>query len=101
MSYLVIANSATGEPTYREVDDLDAAVGTVEQLRNDEGVEQARICRLEDVPFEFRPYYRVQVHAGDNGHHDGHHDGHDGAHDDGGHDDAHDDGDHRRGLFGR
>jgi hypothetical protein len=61
MSYLVIAHETTGGPTYAEVDDLDEAARMVEQLRNDAGVEHARICRLEEVPFEFRPYFRVEV----------------------------------------
>jgi hypothetical protein len=61
MSYLVIAHETTGGPSYREVDGLDEATRMVEQLRNEEGVEHARICRLEDVSFEFRPYFRVQV----------------------------------------
>ena len=35
--------------------------GSVERLRNSENVEQARIFRMEEVGFEYRPYFRVEV----------------------------------------
>ncbi|MEM7338309.1 MAG: hypothetical protein AAF467_06670 [Actinomycetota bacterium] len=30
-------------------------------MRNTDGVEHARIFRLEEVVFEYRPYYRVEI----------------------------------------
>jgi hypothetical protein len=33
----------------------------VEHLRNDEAVDQARIFKMDEVGFEFRPYYRVEL----------------------------------------
>ena len=50
-----------GEPSYHEVDELDAAITFVENLRNSNGIERARLVSLQDVGFEFRPYYRVQI----------------------------------------
>ena len=60
VSYMVIYN-VDGEPSYHEVDELDAAVTFVENLRNSNGIERARLVSLQDVGFEFRPYYRVQI----------------------------------------
>ena len=61
MSHMVIFRSTDGKSGYHQTDELDEAVRFVERLRNAEGVEQARIFRLEEVGFEFRPYYRVEV----------------------------------------
>lgn len=60
---MVIYRSPDGKPGYHQTDDIHDAVGFVEQLRNDQGVEQARIFRLEEVNFEYRPYYRVELKA--------------------------------------
>lgn len=61
MSHMVIYRGADGKPGYHQTDDIHDAVGFVEQMRNDEGVEHARIFRLEEVVFEYRPYYRVEL----------------------------------------
>ncbi len=63
MSHMVIYRGADGKPGYHQTDDIHDAVGFVEQMRNDEGVEHARIFRLEEVVFEYRPYYRVELSA--------------------------------------
>lgn len=63
MSHMVIYRGADGKPGYHQTDDIHDAVGFVEQMRNDEGVEHARIFRLEEVVFEYRPYYRVEIAA--------------------------------------
>ncbi len=61
MSHMVIYRGVDGKPGYHQTDDIHDAVNFVEQMRNDEGVEHARIFRLEEVVFEYRPYYRVQL----------------------------------------
>ena len=61
MGHMVIFQGGDGKPGYHQVDDLDEAIQHVEHLRNDEGVEQARIFHTEEVAFEFRPYFRVEV----------------------------------------
>lgn len=61
MSHMVIYRGADGKPGYHQTDDIHEAIGFVEQMRNDEGVEHARIFRLEEVTFEYRPYYRVEI----------------------------------------
>lgn len=61
MSHMVIYRGVDGKPGYHQTDDIHDAVGFVEQMRNEEGVEHARIFRLEEVVFEYRPYYRVEL----------------------------------------
>ena len=61
MSHMVIYRGPDGKPGYHQTDDIHDAVGFVEQLRNDQGVEHARIFRLEEVGFEYRPYFRVEL----------------------------------------
>ena len=63
MSHMVIYRGADGKPGYHQTDDIHDAVGFVEQMRNEDGVEHARIFRLEEVVFEYRPYFRVELHA--------------------------------------
>lgn len=61
MSHMVIYRGVDGKPGYHQTDDIHDAVSFVEQMRNEEGVEHARIFRLEEVVFEYRPYYRVEL----------------------------------------
>lgn len=61
VSHMVIYRGVDGKPGYHQTDDIHDAVGFVEQMRNEDGVEQARIFRLEEVVFEYRPYYRVEL----------------------------------------
>lgn len=61
---MVIFQSSEGTPGYHQTESLDDAVSFVEGLRNDQEVERARIFRMEEVPFEFRPYFRVELGKG-------------------------------------
>jgi hypothetical protein len=61
VSHMVIFRTAEGKSGYHQAEALDEAVRFVERIRNEESVEQARIFRLEEVIFEFRPYYRVEL----------------------------------------
>ena len=61
MSHMVIYRGTDGKPGYHQTDDIHDAVGYVEELRNDQGVDHARIFRLEEVTFEYKPYYRVEL----------------------------------------
>ena len=58
---MVIYRGADGKPGYHQTDEIHDAVGYVERIRNQEGVEHARIFRLEEVVFEYHPYFRVQL----------------------------------------
>lgn len=64
MSHMVIYRGTDGKPAYHEVEEIHDAVSFVEQLRNDQGVEHATIHRMEQVNFEYRPYFRVELRSG-------------------------------------
>ncbi len=61
---MVIYRGADGKPGYHQTDDIHDAVMYVEGLRNDKEVDHARIFRLEEVTFEYKPYYRVELSVG-------------------------------------
>jgi hypothetical protein len=61
VSYIVTNQDSDGRAGYHEFEELGAAVTHVEHLRNTDGVEHARIFRMQEVSFEFRPYYRVEI----------------------------------------
>lgn len=63
VSHMVIYRGADGKPGYQQAEDIHDAVTFVEQMRNEDGVEHARIFRLEEVIFEYRPYFRVELSA--------------------------------------
>ena len=65
MPHMVVFRSTEGKPGYHQADALDDAVKFVERLRNQENITEARIFRMEEVPIEFRTYYRVEVAAGE------------------------------------
>lgn len=63
-NHMVIYRGPDGKPGYHQTEDVHDAVGFVEQLRNDQGVEHARIFRLEELSFSYRPYFRVELQGG-------------------------------------
>ena len=63
MSHMVMFRSAEGKPGYHQTEALDDAIKFVERLRNTENVTEARIFRMQEVPIEFKTYYRVEVGA--------------------------------------
>ena len=65
MSHMVIYRGTDGSPGYHQADEVHDAVAYVEQLRNDQGVEEAKIFRMEEVTFEYRPYFRVELVSSD------------------------------------
>jgi hypothetical protein len=58
---MVSYRSSDGKQSYHQTEELGEAINYVEHLRNDEAVDHARIYKLEEVSFEFRPYYRVEL----------------------------------------
>ena len=64
MSHMVIFRTPEGKPGYQPAETVNDAVAVVERLRNDEGVENVRIFRLEEVQFELRPYFKVELAGG-------------------------------------
>ena len=61
MAHMVIFRRPDGKPGYHQADSADDAIRFVEMLRNQEKVTDARIFRMEEVPIEFRAYYKVEV----------------------------------------
>ena len=61
MPHMVIFRSAEGKPGYHQAESLDEAVRFVEHLRNQEQVSDARIFSMQEVPIEFKTYYKVEV----------------------------------------
>ena len=64
MPHMVVFRSNEGKPGYHQAEALDDAVKFVERLRNQENVTEARIFRMQEVPIEFKTYYRVEVGTG-------------------------------------
>lgn len=58
---MVSYRGADGQQSYHETDELSEAIAYVEHLRNDQAVDQARIFTMDEVSFEFRPYFRVEI----------------------------------------
>ncbi len=65
MSHIVVYESADGASGFERCGSLDAAIVAAERLRNVEGVTSPRIFKLEEVQFDFRPYFRVEVNDDD------------------------------------
>lgn len=63
MAHMVIFQTPDGNPGYNQFDTVEAAVGFVEQLRNEQGVSNARMFALEELKFDFKAYYRVEMAA--------------------------------------
>ena len=63
MSHMVIFQTADGSPGYNQFESVDEAVKFVEKLRNEQGIENARMFALEEIKFELKPYYRVELQA--------------------------------------
>ena len=61
MTHMVIFRSPEGKPGYHQSEGLDEAMRFAEMLRNQEQVTDARIFRMDEVPIEFKTYYRVEV----------------------------------------
>jgi hypothetical protein len=61
VGHLVVFEGSDRVPTYHRCDELADAVSFVEKLRNDRGVEKVQILRTEEVRFDFKPYYRVEL----------------------------------------
>ena len=61
MTHMVIFRSPEGKPGYHQAEGLDEAMRFAEMLRNQEQVTDARIFRMDEVPIEFKVYFRVEM----------------------------------------
>ncbi len=58
---MVTFQTPDGTPGFHQSDHLDEAITFVERLRNEQGVHNSRIFRMEELKFDFKPYYKVEV----------------------------------------
>ena len=61
MEHVVFFPAQDGSPAFCRVPSLEEAVRLVEHLRNVEGVAEASVHALTEVPLAFRAYYEVEV----------------------------------------
>jgi hypothetical protein len=61
MPFMVIYGTSDGASCYEQADAIDEAALFVERLRNQDGIDQIRIFRMEEISFAFRPYYKVEL----------------------------------------
>ncbi|MGI9577961.1 MAG: hypothetical protein ACR2OH_07170 [Microthrixaceae bacterium] len=60
---MVIFQAPGGSPGYNQFESLDEAVAFVETLRNDQSVTNARMFALEEIKFELKPFFKVELQA--------------------------------------
>jgi len=58
---MVSYRDSEGKQSYHETEELNDAIAFVERLRNDEAVDHARIFKMDELTFEYRPYFRVEI----------------------------------------
>jgi hypothetical protein len=63
VSHMVIFQAPGGSPGYNQFETLDEAVAFVESLRNEQNVTNARMFALEEIKFELKPYFKVELQA--------------------------------------
>jgi hypothetical protein len=63
VGHIVVFEGSDRVPGYHRCEELADAVSFVEKLRNDRGVDKVNIYRTEEVRFDFKPYYRVELGA--------------------------------------
>lgn len=61
MGHIVIYTGTDETAAYHRCDTVADAAAFVEHLRNVDGITDARIFRLDEVSFEVKPYYRVEI----------------------------------------
>jgi len=63
VSYMVLYTGLDGSAAFGRCEELTDAVAEVERLRNEQSIDGAQIYRLEEVKFEIKPYFRVELPA--------------------------------------
>src|SRR4051812_10033423 len=65
MPHMVIFREADGKPGYHQAEALEDAVRFVEELRNERQVSDTRVFAMEEIPIEFKSYWKVEVMPAD------------------------------------
>jgi len=61
MPFMVTYSTSDGTSCHEQADAIDEAALFVERLRNQDGIEEIHIFRMEEISFAFRPYYKVEL----------------------------------------
>ena len=61
MSHMVTFTSMEGKKGYHQCEELDDALRFVERLRNNEGVTDSQVFRMDEVLIEVKQYYKVEA----------------------------------------
>jgi hypothetical protein len=61
MPFMVIYSTSDGASCHEQADAIDEAALFVERLRNQDGIDDVRLYRMEEISFAFRPYYKVEL----------------------------------------
>jgi hypothetical protein len=64
---MVVFTSAEGRPSYYQTETLEDAIKFVERVRNTEGVEDARLYRMAEIPLQVKTYVKVELATGSDG----------------------------------
>jgi hypothetical protein len=59
--HMVVFTSAEGRPSYYQTETLDDAIKFVERVRNTEGVEDAKLYRMAEIPLQVKTYVKVEL----------------------------------------
>jgi hypothetical protein len=62
--HMVVFTSAEGRPSYYQTETLDDAIKFVERVRNTEGVEDAKLFRMAEIPLQVKTYVKVELATG-------------------------------------
>lgn len=61
MSHMVIFTTPDGSEVYNRFSTVEEAVPFLEKLRNERGVDNAKLFTLQEIEFGFRPIYKVTL----------------------------------------
>lgn len=61
--HMVIFQNPDGHPGYNQFESVEEAVAFVEKLRNEQAIDSIRIFELNELKFDLKPYYKVQMQA--------------------------------------
>ena len=61
VTHLVVFKSPEGKQAYHQAPELDDALRFIEHLRNAEGIDKAKLFKLDEVPLEFKTVVKVEV----------------------------------------
>ena len=61
--HMVIFQNPDGHPGYNQFESVEEAVAFVEKLRNEQSIDSIRIFELNELKFDLKPYYKVQMQA--------------------------------------